>query len=28
VRDALAPYAKGKVVALPAAIWIVAARNP
>jgi SAM-dependent methyltransferase len=28
VRDALTPYAKGKVVALPAAIWIVTARNP
>jgi SAM-dependent methyltransferase len=28
VRAALAPYAKGKVVALPAAIWIVSANNP
>jgi SAM-dependent methyltransferase len=28
VRAALAPYAKGKAVALPAAIWIVTAKNP
>ncbi len=28
VRDALAPYAKGKTVKLAAAIWIVTAKNP
>jgi hypothetical protein len=28
IREALAPFASGQAVALPASIWIVTARNP
>ncbi len=28
IREALAPFARGQAVALPASIWIVTARNP